>query len=29
MSKKICIVMSTYNKNITDKLCNRAQSELK
>ena len=21
--------MSTYNKNITDKLCNRAQSELK
>ena len=29
MSKKICIVMSTYNKNITDKLCNRAKSELK
>ena len=29
MNKKICIVMSTYNKNITDKLCNRAQSELK
>ena len=29
MSKKICIVMSTYNKNNTNKLCNRAKSELK
>ena len=29
MNKRICIVMSTYNKNITSKMCNRAKTELK
>ena len=28
MNKKVCIVMSRYNENITDKLCIRAKSEL-